>query len=69
LKLRLAIALSLFIVPVAFIVAIPALRPFWDDYQTVVRDCVDTKPSQRTATQQRNCKPRGPAGLVIPGLL
>ncbi len=69
LPLKLVLALSLVLLFTAALLAVPTLRPFWNNYQAVVRDCVDTKPAQRTKAQQDNCRPRAPAGFVIPGVL
>ena len=69
LPLKLVLALSLVLLFTAALLAVPTLRPFWKNYQAVVRDCVDTKPVQRTKAQQDNCTLRAPAGFVIPGVL
>ncbi len=66
---KLLLGLSLAVLVTTPLLAIPTLRPFWNHYQAVVRDCVDTKPAQRTEAQQDNCRPRAPAGFVIPGVL
>ena len=68
--MKLSSALTILVLATTPLVAMPIVRPFWNDYQSVVRDCVDTKPERRTPAQKENCKPRGgPIGLIIPGIL
>ncbi|MBV7542228.1 hypothetical protein [Acidovorax sp. sic0104] len=45
------------------------LQPHWAALQADIRDCVETRPADRKMEQQKNCKPRSPAGVLIPGVL
>lgn len=67
--MKLSTAVTIFVLVTTPFIAIPVVQPFWNDYKQAVQDCADTKPEQRTAKQQESCKPRGPAGLIIPGIL
>lgn len=56
----------IFAVTAPFVV-IPMVQPFWDDYEAAKRDCMDTKPENRTGAQKSKCK--SGKGFIIPGVL
>lgn len=68
--MKLSAAITSLVVVIMMAVAMLLVRPFWNDYQSIVRDCVDTKPERRTAAQMEHCKQqRKPFGFIIPGIL
>ncbi|WP_148211108.1 hypothetical protein [Methylibium petroleiphilum] len=63
------VSLGLVLCAAALLLALPVIRPMFAELEATERDCVRTPPERRTESQRARCKPQGPAGLIIPGVL
>jgi hypothetical protein len=69
--MRLNIFFALLAMFFGLFITVPSVQPFWDDFNAVQRDCVYTKPANRTEKQRKQCESSGRPyyGLIIPGII